>query len=492
MTRRVGLIDTTLRDGSQSLWATRMTTAMMLPVAKHLQNSGVDCVDVSSHSGFATAVRYLNDDPWERLRALRTLMPRPELAGAASGNRWGFRLAPDDVAELFTELCVRNGVSRIRSQNGLLDLDTIVDTLVHAKSLGAKTTAGFVYSLSPVHTDELYESKIREVIERADVDYIMIKDSGGLLTPDRAGSFIDAVRRGAGDRKVTLHSHCMTGLAPRVYMVGVEHGVDQVECAIWPLAQGNSQPSMQTVVRNLQEEGYDVDVDLAEIHAASDFLVRVSEQSGLPMGQPVEYDHFHYQHQIPGGMLSNFESQLRDSGLFDRLHEILEEARIVRAELGWPTMVTPFSQFVINQALLNVISGNRYETVPDEVKRYAFGHYGQLLAPVDPDVLDKIISRGSPDIVEAPDTVEPALPGLRRRYPHADDGELFLRYMLPEAAVDNMLRNKTTVDLTDDGSSFGRRRITSEVIALIDQAARFNEVGEVTITKGRLSVRVES
>ncbi len=492
MKRHVSIMDTTIRDGQQSLWATRMTTAMMLPVAKHLQRSGVECVDASSHSGFATAVRYLNDDPWERLRALRTLMPRPDIAGAASGNRWGFRLAPDDIAELFTELCVRNGVNRIRSQNGLLDLDTIVSTLQHAKSLGAKTTAGFVYSISPVHTDELYEAKVREVVERADVDYIMIKDSGGLLTPDRAGSFIDAVRRGAGDRKVTLHSHCMTGLAPRVYMVGVEHGVDQVECAIWPLAQGNSQPSMQTVVRNLQEEGYDVDVDLDEIHAASEFLVRVAQESGLPMGEPVEYDHFHYQHQIPGGMLSNFESQLRDSGLMDRIHEILEEATIVRAELGWPTMVTPFSQFVINQALMNVISGRRYETVPDEVKRYALGHYGKLLAPVDPDVLDKIMSRGSQEIADEPDIAEPALPGLRRRHPGATDEELFLRYMLPESAVDNMLRNKTIVDLDDDGSRVGRRGITREVIALIDQAVRLNELGEVTLTKGEIKVRVRA
>lgn len=489
MGRKVAIVDTTIRDGHQSLWASRMSTAMMLPVAEHLERSGVESVDIMSHACFDAAVRFVGDNPLERMRVLRRMMPTPALATSHSGSDfWGFKSVPPDVARLDLDLAIDAGVDRVRFINGLLDFDPIVDSARHTKERGVATIGALVFSESPVHTDELYERKAREIVERADVDWIMIKDSGGLLTPERAGSLIDAVRRGAGTKKVTLHGHSMTGLAHRVYMIGVEHGVDEVQCAIWPLALGTSQPSTQRVVRNLREEGYQVDLDDAEIEAASVYLTRLARAKGLPLGEPAEYDHFHYRHQIPGGMMSNLRAQLADAGLLDRLDSLLEETARVREELGWPTMVTPYSQFVGSQALLNLVHGERYLVVPDQIKKYAMGHYGKLLAPVDPEVLDRIMTNGSPGIAEKAETPAPVLDDMRRRLPRASDEELLLRALCPEDAVERVIAGNGIAD-----SGIGP--LTGSDVASIGElvghlAGRAKPGGEVVFKQGDLRVRV--
>jgi oxaloacetate decarboxylase alpha subunit len=467
-----------------------MSTSMMLPVAEHLERSGVDSVDIMSHACFDAAVRFVGDNPLERMRVLRRLMPTPALATSHSGSDfWGFKSVPPDVARLDLDLAIDTGVDRVRFVNGLLDFDPLVDSARHAKARGVATIGALVFSVSPVHTDALYECKAREIVERADVDWIMIKDSGGLLTPERAGSLVDAVRRGAGDKKVTLHGHSMTGLAHRVYMIGVEHGVDEVQCAIWPLALGTSQPSTQRVVRNLREEGYQVDVDDAEIEAASAYLTRLARAKGLPLGEAPEYDHFHYRHQVPGGMMSNLRAQLIDAGLLDRLDALLEETARVREELGWPTMVTPYSQFVGSQALLNVVHGERYRVVPDQIKKYVLGHYGKLLAPVDPDVLDKIMTNGSPGVAENPDSPAPVLDDMRHRIPGASDEELLLRALCPEDAVERVMAGD---GIADDGIGPLTASDVGSIGALVGQLAeRAKQGGEVVFEQGELRVRVK-
>jgi oxaloacetate decarboxylase alpha subunit len=491
MGKTITIRDTTLRDGHQSLWATRMSTDMMVPVARHLERSGVDSVDIMAHVIVDSAVRFTKDDPWQRSRLLRKLMPTPIMAGYTAGKvAWGFRLAPADILELCTDLTVRNGVNMVTAMNGLLDTEMMVDQLKQAKALGAKTAAALVYSISPVHTDALYEAKARELVERADVDYIMIKDSGGLVTPEAAGSLVDAVRRGAGSKKITLHSHSMTGMAGRVYMIGVDHGVDDLQCGIWPLAQGSAQPSMQMIVSNLRAKGYDLDIDDAEIEAASQHLLGVAKRHGFPLGGPVEYDDTHYNHQIPGGMLSNLRSQLASANLLNRFTELIAEIELVRSELGWPTMVTPFAQLVANQALFNVVTGKRYGTVPDEIIHYVLGHYGKLLAPVDPDVLDKILAKANAATRQAPWDMPPALPELRKRFPNASDEERFLRYMIPEAAVEDMLKHKGNTKAHD----IARRRdygpVSAALVQLLAKAATLNDVAEVNIQSGNMRLRV--
>ena len=489
MPRPVTITDTTLRDGQQSLWATRMSTYEMLPVADHLAASGVHSVDVIGTASFDSAVRYLHEDPFERIRLLKERMPDTKLLGGHWGDSsWGFRRAPADVLALQLDLFIECGIGGLRFMNGLMDHKALVNSARRAKELGAEVIAPLVFSLSPVHTDELYERKAREYVELADADCIMIKDSGGLLTPERVGSLVDAVRRGAGDRKVSLHSHCMTGLAPRVYMTALEHGVDDLQCTISPLSDASALPSTQMTLRNLRTAGYEVDVDLAEIEAAGEFLSQLAESTGRPVGRPVEYDHWHYTHQIPGGMLTNLRDQLERANLIDRFDELLEEMARVRAEIGWPTIVTPYSQFIANQAILNLIHGERYHVVPDQMKMYVLGYYGDLLADPDPDVLDKIMGRGSSTIPETPEPVPPALPELRRLYPDADDYELVMRYLCPEKEVDETIKMRGVAKEITVGPRVGTR--LSEVLGLLSEVASNSWSGEMVVENSGLRVRL--
>ena len=478
MGRTITITDTTLRDGHQSLWAARMSTEWMIPVAQRLESSRIPRVDVLGHAHLMWAVRFMREDPWERIRRLRAAMPTPALRASVGGQVTGsFRIAPDDVRQLFMQCAVANGVDYLASSHGILDVDVIVEGMHWAKAAGARTILPLVYSLSPVHTDELFAAVTREVCQRSEVDVVMIKDSGGLLTPERTASLVRALRDAAGHRQLTLHGHCTTGLAGRVYMVGAEAGVDDLQCGIWPLALGTAQPAVQTVVRNLRDEGYDVDVDLTELEAASEYLLQLTEATGLPRGEALEYDHGQYLHQVPGGMMSNLRLQLKEAGLLDRLDEILVETGRVRAELGWPTMVTPYSQFVVNQAMFNVVTGERYKIVPDEVKIYALGGFGRLLAPIDPDVLDRIMvdeAKLSSFLARAR---EPMVEQLRRDYPSATDEERLLRYMCSASDIEALLAarraQQRAVLPTQAGYRLGR---------LIARIAGLTSVTDVSIT----------
>jgi oxaloacetate decarboxylase alpha subunit len=266
----------------------------------------------------------------------------------------------------------------------------------------------------------------------------MLKDAGGLLTVDRIRTLIPALRKVVVGRPIELHSHCLTGLAPLVYLEGVKLGCDQLHLSISPLANGAAQPAVQTVVRNLREDGFHVDINDDNIDRISEHFKGIAEREKKPVGVPVEYDAFHYKHQMPGGMLSNFREQLKIAGLSHKFHELLEECARVREELAWPIMITPFSQFVGTQAALNILHGKRYAIVPDEVKKYVLGYFGKLLGPVDPDVMDRIVANGSANIPLHPKPLDPVMPNMRKRYSGASDDELLLRVMFAGNQVDEM------------------------------------------------------
>jgi oxaloacetate decarboxylase alpha subunit len=363
----------------------------------------------------------------------------PLHANVRSKNLTGFDVVPTDTLLLWIELLVKNGVRNIRVFDALGDIDNLVPLLRHAKSLGANTIAALVYGHSPVHTDEFYAQRTRELIAQAQVDSVMIKDSCGLLTQDRIRTLVPAMKQVMGGVPLELHSHCLTGLAPLVYLEGVKLGVDQLHTSIAPLANGPAQPATQTIARNLRSMGYCVDLDDGLIDEVSTHFRRVAEQEGQPLGVPMEYDSFHFEHQVPGGMLTNFRSQLAQAGLKHKFDEVLRECARIRQELGWPIMVTPFAQFVGTQAVLNVVRGERYQVVPDEVKKYALGYYGKLLAPVEPNVLDRIVENGSQSIAPDPAPMSPAVPDLRRKYPNMSDEERLLRYSFAGTQVDEML-----------------------------------------------------
>ena len=472
----IRVIDTTLRDAHQCLWATRMTTAMMLPVAEQMDRAGFEAIDLMSAIQFDVCVRYLKEDPWQRLRLMREKVTRTRMQSAMrSKSLLSFDVQPDDVNYLWVECLAKNGVRRVRAIDALSDLDNIVDILRLVKQLCMESVGSVVFCQSPVHTDQFYAQKTRELIERADIDVMMIKDPGGMLTPDRIRTLVPAMLEVTGRVPLELHSHCMTGLAPLVYLEGVRLGVTQIQTSIAPLANGPAQPATQTVVRNLRSQGYTVNIDDGLVAAVGAHFRRVAEHAGLPLGVPMEYDQFHYEHQIPGGMLTNMKFQLQQAGLMHKFDQVLEETARVFKELGWPAMVTPFSQLVGTQAVLNVMQGERYRTIPDEVKKYALGYYGKLLAPIEPDVLDRIMANGSSRIASEPQPPEPAVPLLRRKYPHASDEERLLRHLYAGSQVD---------DMRAAGPLQTEYYFDKPIVRLLKELAKRRNPGRIAVSKG--------
>lgn len=435
----IGIIDTTFRDAQQCLWTTRMTAGMMLPIAERMDRAGFEMIDFMAPVQFDVCVRYLKENPWEKARLLKDRLPNTPLRSyCRSKSLIGFSLAPDDMVEMWMERLAANGFSVVGTLDALFDVDNMAVSIRHGKKLGLYTVGALVFSESPVHTDAVYANTAKALIEKTDVDAIMIKDSGALLTPDRIRTLVPALKAVMGGRPLELHSHCNTGLAPLVYLEAAKLGVDQLHTSIAPLASGPAQPSVQNTLGNLSTAGFGTTVDRELIDEISDYLTDLAAQEGFPHGAPMEYDLYHYQHQMPGGMLNNWRFQLREQGLEDRFDEILDEIIKIRAELGWPIMVTPFSQIIAVQAMLNVVGGERYRNVPDEIKRYALGHFGKLLSPVDPDILDRIAENGSPAIPLEPKQLEPGRPALEKAYPNLDDDARMLRYMFAGSEVDAM------------------------------------------------------
>jgi len=451
--RSIGIIDTTLRDGQQCLWATRMTAAMMAPIARTMDEIGYDMIDFMAPVQFDVCVRYLRENPWEKARKFRELFVNTPLRGyCRSKSLTGFSLEPDDLVELWIQRLHANGFRVVGTLDALFDVDNMLVSIREAKRLGMYSVGALVFCDSPVHTDEMYARTAKRLVLEGNVDGIMIKDSGGLLTPDRIRTLVPALRAAIGDRKLELHGHCNTALAPLVYLEGAALGVDQLHASIAPLASGPAQPSIQLTNKNLSVLGYGTSMNMSRVDEVSDYLIDLARREGFPMPPPQEYDAFHYKHQMPGGMIENWKYQLGQAGLLDRFDEILDEIVLVREELGWPIMVTPFSQILAVQAMLNVVSGKRYGTVPDEVKMYALGHFGKLLAPVHPEILDRIVENGSKSIPIIPPESEPGLPRLRKSYPKLNDDDLILRYMFHGDEYNQML-SAGPLNLSTPGNS---------------------------------------
>lgn len=451
-----------------------MTTSMMLPIAETFDNVGYAQIDLMGMIQFDVCVRYLKEDPWERIRLMRARIEKTPLrAIVRSRGLLSFDQLSDDLVELFVERLAANGIRVIGSFDGLNDVDNMLVGIRAAKRAGVYVYGALAYSHSPAHTDELFARTAKALVERGNVDAIMIKDSGGLLTPQRIKTLIPALKAVVGTVPVEVHSHCLTGLARQVYIDAVELGADQVHLSVAPLADGPAQPAVQEVMRDLRERGYAVPLDDALIERISAYYTEIAEVYGKPLGQTMGYDPFHYAHQVPGGMKTNFEFQLREAGMIGKLGEVLHECAKIRAELGWPIMITPFSQLVGTQAVLNVVHGKRYAIVPDEVKKYALGYYGKLVAPVDPNVLDRIVENGSKRIPTTPRPMEPQVPGLRKSYPHADDDERLLRAMFLGTQVDAMIAA---------GGRDLERRASSPLEALRDVLAERSSIASFSMS----------
>lgn len=440
--RDIGIIDVTTRDAHQSLWGTRMTTGMILPIAARMDEGGFHAIDVGSGALFDVQVRFLHENPWIRMAVLRKAMPKSSLNCWLRGQSlFTFELFPDDVVELAIRQVAEKGIDRLTTFDPLNDLRNVELSVAVAKRCGMRVTLAIAYTLSPVHTDEYFAQRAARLVELG-ADEILLKDATGLLTPDRIDTLIPALVRAIGGRTpLQLHSHCRSGLAPQCYLKAIEHGVDVVHSASQPLANGASLPATEFVVRNGPAHSYRTSVDTGVMADMASYFTALAKAHGKPLGQPAEFDPALYRHQVPGGMISNLLLQLKASGIADKFDAILEEMARVRADLGYPVVVSPFAQFMVTQATLNVVQGERYRTIPDEIRKYAAGCYGRPAGPMDPQFLDRALD-GRAEVTDRPGAyLPPRLDFVREtRGPFRNDDDLLLATFYSDAVLAPMRR----------------------------------------------------
>lgn len=425
--RRFDFIDVTLRDAHQCLWSTRMTTATMTPILGAIDRAGYAFINILGGAVFDVCVRYLHENPWDRIGLLCDRLATPCDGLTRGQSLYTFELFPDDIVALNSHALARRGVEVLTVYDALNDNRNIVSSVRSGHEAGMKVNAMITYTLSPVHTDDYYVERARELVALG-VEFISVKDPTGLLTPQRARTLCPALVQATGAIPMQLHSHCQSGLAPEVYEIAMEAGFRLGYTATRPLANGASLPATEDVLARARRQGFDVsmrDDALAEVAGYFDW---VCERDGKPRGEVATYDRALYEHQIPGGMISNLRYQLETMGLSHRLPEILEEAARVRHDLGYPIAVSPFAQYIVTQATLNVVQGERYKTIPDEIRKYARGYYGRLAAQPSPEFLERANIRPSEYVTEAPAAqLEPWIPRLREELgPGAGDEDLLL------------------------------------------------------------------
>ena len=410
----VSITDTTLRDAHQSLIATRMRTKDMLPIAEKLDKVGFFSLEAWGGATFDSCIRFLNEDPWERLQLLKRKLKNTRLQMLLRGqNLVGYRHYPDDVVREFVWLAVKNGVDVFRVFDALNDIRNMKLAIEVAKEHGAHVQGAICYTTSPVHSVPHFAAMARE-LEGLGCDSICIKDMAGLISPKAADELIRAMKAHI-KVPVDLHSHCSSGMAPLSYYAAVLAGADIVDTAFSAFSWGTSQPSTESVVAALKETPYDTGLDLGLLNEIGEDVGALSKRyRALFSPEAVRPNISVLLHQIPGGMLSNLVSQLKEQDALDRLNEVLEEVPRVRADLGYPPLVTPTSQIVGTQAVLNVLSGARYTAVTQEVKNYLLGRYGRPPGTVDRMVSRRVIGDAQPVEVRPADLLPPEMENLRR------------------------------------------------------------------------------
>jgi len=409
----VEIVDTTLRDAHQSLLATRLKTEDMIPILDKIDRTGFYSIEMWGGATFDVMIRYLKEDPWERLRIIRERVRRVKLQMLLRGqNLVGYRHYPDDVVEKFVELSYKNGIDIFRVFDALNDVRNMRVSIRKAKELGAIVQGTITYTISPVHTIEHYLKIVEELVS-LEVDHIAIKDMSGILDPYTAYNLVKAIKE---DFKipVDVHSHYTGGLTVATYVKAVEAGADFIDTSISPLAFGSGQPGVQTVYYALLPESRP-HIDLSVIKEISAYLEKIlnTKYKDLLNMRIFIPDPNVLEHQIPGGMITNFIMQLKQLGAEDKLGEVLEEVKRVREDLGWPPLVTPSSQIVGAQAVLNVING-RYKVVTKEVRDYVKGLYGRPPAPIKEEIVKLILGDEKPIEVRPADLLKPMYEECRR------------------------------------------------------------------------------
>jgi pyruvate carboxylase subunit B len=403
----VKLTDTIFRDAHQSLIATRLRSRDMLPVTERLDQVGFFSLEVWGGATFDACIRYLNEDPWERLRNLKKAMPNTPMQMLLRGqNLVGYRNYPDDIVEKFVITAAKNGVDIFRVFDALNDVRNMELAIKVAKKEGAHVQGCICYTTSPVHTIDGFVRTFEELASLG-CDSLCIKDMAGIITPTMAEELVRKTKRSI-NLPLDLHSHCTAGLAPTSYFKAAEAGCDILDTALSPFGGGTSQPATEAIVAMLKGTPYDTGLDIQLLHEIAQDLLKLRDKYGHildPISLRVDANVLRY--QIPGGMMSNLVSQLKEQNALERFNDVLAETPRVRKELGYPPLVTPTSQIVGTQAVLNVVLGERYKMVPKEVRDYVKGLYGRTPAPVDPEIQRKVIGDEEPIKVRPGDLIEP-------------------------------------------------------------------------------------
>ncbi|MFT4043670.1 MAG: carboxyltransferase [Gordonia sp. (in: high G+C Gram-positive bacteria)] len=437
--RTIDIIDQTLRDGPQSWWGMRMTKSIGLPIAGELDRTGFHTIDLVGSSIFEVLVRHCQEDPWDQLISLSRAMPHTTVrAGTRSNGIVTFGLTADSVMDLWVQRLCAHGIGSFWIYDGLFNTDKIGRLVKVAHNHGAQALPCILFADSPFHTDDYYADRARELVALG-ADGIELEDAAGLLTPERTRTLIRAIKQQAGALPVEAHFHSNNALSPLNYLEAVLAGADRVHTASRPLAAGVSLPSTENTIANLRYAGFSVNVDDSRLPAVERHLLSVAGIDDLPVATPAEFSLFQYRHQLPGGMAGTFKAQLKDRGMEDRFEEVLDEMSFIRAELGYPVMATPFSQLVGTQAVLNVVTGERYSVVPDEVVLYVSGFYGKPVAAIEENVLDKIMDSPKAKSYQDWEPPQPELSELRKKFgKDISDDELILRLLVPEHDIDVM------------------------------------------------------
>ena len=414
----VKIVDTALRDGPQSLIATRITTEEVLAAAKDMDNAGYYAMEVWGGATFDACLRFLNEDPWERLREIRKVCKKTKLQMLFRGqNILGYHHYADDVVDKFVQKSIENGIDIIRVFDALNDIRNLKSAVDATKKYGGHCQIALSYTTSPIHTIEYYVNLAKEV-EKLGADSLCIKDMAGVLLPEAAYELISKLKANT-KLPIELHSHCTGGICQLTYMKAIEAGVDIIDTALSPFSDGTSQPTTEAFNYALKGTKYDPKLDQDALDKAAATLSKTKQKyldNGTLNPKSLGVNPNILKYQVPGGMLSNLMSQLKAQGAMDKYDEVLKEVPRVRKDMGYPPLVTPLSQMVGTQAVMNVITGERYKMVPKEIKEYLHGNYGAAPAPVDEAIKKQIIGDDEVITCRPADLIAPEFEALKEKY----------------------------------------------------------------------------
>ena len=435
---KVGVTETVLRDGHQSLIATRMTTEEMLPILETLDNIGYNALEMWGGATYDACIRFLDEDPWDRLRIIRKKVKNTKLQMLLRGqNLLGYRHYADDVVDEFVDKAVSNGIDVIRIFDALNDMRNIERAIQATKKCGAHAQGTMSYTISPIHTNEVFVELAKE-IEQMGADSVCIKDMAGLLDPYNTYKLVKDIKA-AISIPLEIHTHATSGLGSLTYMKAIEAGADMIDTALSPFAEGTSQPPTEPIAFAFKGTEYDLGLDLDLLNEASEYFKPIREKyiaNGLMDPKLMGVDINTLKYQVPGGMLSNLVSQLKQANAMDKFEEVLKEVPRVREDFGYPPLVTPSSQIVGTQAVLNVVMGERYKMVPKEAKDLVKGMYGKTTVPIKQEVVDKIL-KGEDQVTCRPaDLLEPELEQMKKecaKWMHQEE-DVLTKALFPQPA----------------------------------------------------------